>query len=48
MEYTTMLQEFTVTWQKVQINSLPLPNRNFPNPVKHTGIPVFSKPVCNF
>jgi len=23
----------------IQINSLPLPNKNFPNPVKHTGIP---------
>jgi len=30
-----MLQEFTVTWRKVQINSLPLFNQNFPKPTNH-------------
>ena len=35
MENTTMLHELTVTWRKVQINSLPLPNQNFPKLTNH-------------
>jgi len=30
-----MLQEFTVTWEKFQMNSLPLSNQNFPKPTNH-------------
>jgi len=35
MENKTMLQEFTVTWPKLQINSLPLPDQNFPKLANH-------------
>jgi len=53
---TTMLQEFTVTRRKGQINSLPFSNQNFPKPTNDIpglfkdfqGLPSFSKPwICS-